>query len=116
MTRQPFCPSTAAGYDPDVVQEAQIAVTLAARREGQQASVRGPGWLGVVPVAVGDLTRFAARGVDDEQVFVHRFIKAFAVAFVADAGDDPYPRRLAFLVGLAFLTGDLFDIDPSAEG
>ena len=54
--------------------------------------------------------------VEDEQVSAHRLEEAFAVALVADAGDDLDPRRLALLVRLAFLLGDLLDVDACAEG
>src|SRR3979409_933443 len=54
--------------------------------------------------------------VEYEQGIAHGLEEALAVALVAHAGDDSDSWRLALFIGLAFLTGDLLDVDARAEG
>ena len=115
MPRQPPRPSAHARHDPYVVQQTEIAVALAVGREGQQAAVGRPRRLDVVPIAVGDLARLATCDVEHEQMFPERLQEAFAVGFVVHAADDLDAWWLALFVRLAFLSGDLLDIDAGAE-
>ena len=117
MARQTPRSTAAARHNPDVVEHAQVAIAFSIGREGEHLSVGRPGRLDVVPIAISDRLGLAVilADVQHEQVLAHRLEEAFAVTPVVNASDDLDPRRLALFVRLAFLSGDLLDVDTGRK-
>src|SRR5262249_44735803 len=110
--------AAAACNDPDVAEQAEVAVAFAIGDERDQAAVGRPGRVGVVEVAIGELTwlRLVRGDVDDKDVAVHGFDETLAIGFVSHAGDDLDAGLLALLLGLALLASDVFDVDARGKG
>src|SRR4029453_12076987 len=78
-----------------------------ARGENDRATVRGPRWIGVDEVTVGDLHRRRAVGRDDEDVRATVVGEPLAVEAILHGCDDACGPRLAllfFAVRLALAT------------
>ncbi len=94
-------------HTPEITRVVVVTLRVTGRGEHERATVRGPRWIGVDEVTVGDLHRRRAVGRDDEDVRAPVVGEPLAVEAILHGCDDARGPRLAllfFAVRLALAT------------